>query len=111
VAAAGHGGVTVTVDVADTGGGAGDLIVPVYVSQPVSAVLVPAKRLVGFTRTHLSAGTSGQVRVTVPAGALAVLAGDVNGSGTPTVEHGRYVFSVGTAADPVTATAADSITL
>jgi beta-glucosidase len=109
--AARHGSVAVTVDVANTGGTAGDLIVPVYVSQPVSAVLVPAKRLVGFTRTRLAPGTSGQVTVTVPASALAVVTGDVDGSGRPTVEHGRYVFSVGTAADPVTATAGDSIML
>jgi beta-glucosidase len=111
VAAAPRGGVTVTVDVAGTGGPAGDLIVPVYVSQPVSAVLVPAKRLVGFTRTHLAAGGSGRVTITVPAAALAVVPGDVDGHGPLTVEHGRYVFSTGTVADPVTAAATNTITL
>jgi beta-glucosidase len=73
-------------------------------------VLVPAKRLVGFTRLHLAAGASRRVTVSVPASALAVVAGDVDGSGPPTVEHGQYVFSVGTAADPVTATATNTIT-
>jgi beta-glucosidase len=94
-------GVAVTVPVANTGPRSGDLVVPVYVSQPVSAVAVPSKRLVGFTRVGLAAGQAGSVTVTVPLARLAVVAGDVDG-GRPSIEPGRYVFSSGsvTAAPP-----------
>jgi beta-glucosidase len=110
--ASASGGVSVTVSVANTGATAGDLVVPVFASQPVSAVLVPAKRLVGFTRVHLAAGQSSTVTVTVPDSALAVVQGDINAEGPPTVEHGQYVFSTGTAGGaPPTATASNSISL
>jgi beta-glucosidase len=101
----------VRVAVANTGARAGDLVVPVYASQPVSAVLVPAKRLVGFTRVHLAAGGSRTVTVSFPRSALDVVQGDIDAGGPPTLEHGTYVFSTGTAADAVTRNAADSITL
>jgi len=44
---------TVSVTVTNTGAVAGTDVVPVYVHQPVSPVLVPDKRLVGFTRVDL----------------------------------------------------------
>ncbi len=107
-----NGGLRVRVSVANTGSMAGDLVVPVFVSQPISAVLVPAKRLVGFTRVHLGAGQSATVSVTVPWNALAVVPGDVDSSGPMTVESGQYVFSTGTASQSMpTATATNSITL
>lgn len=106
-----HGNVSVTLQVANTGSTAGDLIVPVYVSQPVSPVLVPVKRLVGFTRVHLAAGASRTVTVPVSRDALAVTPGDLNGAGPRTVEHGRYVFSSGTVKDAATAAASNTITL
>ncbi|MDT4904149.1 MAG: hypothetical protein QOH52_2165, partial [Pseudonocardiales bacterium] len=37
--------------------------------------------------------------------------GDVNASGPRTLEHGQYVFSTGTAADAVTPSGANTITL
>ncbi len=80
---------------ANTGGKAGDLVVPVYVSQPVSDPIVPAKRLVGFTRVHLAAGSGPTVTVTVPLSKLAITQGDVDASAAPSVEHGQYVFSSG----------------
>lgn len=88
-----------------------DLVVPGYVSQPVSPVLVPVKRLVGFTRVHLGAGQSRTVTVTVPRQALAVTPGDVNGAGPRTVLHGTYVFSTGTVKDAVTASSSNSVRL
>jgi beta-glucosidase len=106
-----HGGVSVSVAVANTGSAAGDLVVPVFVSQPVSAVLVPSKRLVGFTRVHLAAGQSATVTVAVPDSALGVVQGDVNAQGPLRVEHGQYVFSTGTAGPAPAATAGNSITL
>lgn len=109
--ASGGGSVQVTVDVANTGTRAGDVVVPVYASQPVSAVLVPAKRLVGFTRVSLDAGAHASVTVDVPLSALGVVQGDVDASDPPTLEHGQYVFSTGTVADSVTPSAANTITL
>lgn len=111
VSASRGGSVSVRVATANTGTRAGDLVVPVYASQPVSSVLVPSKRLVGFTRVHLAPGQSTAVTVSVPASALAVVPGDVNGAGPMTVEHGQYVFSTGTAGAAPTATATNSVLL
>ncbi|QSY52633.1 fibronectin type III-like domain-contianing protein [Streptomyces griseocarneus] len=85
----------VTVRVANTGGRDGDLVVPVYVSRPVSRVLAPRRRLVAFTRTRLRAGESRTLRLTVPARALEVTPGDLDGAGTPRVEPGTYTAAVG----------------
>ena len=104
-------GVTVKVAVANTGSRAGDLVVPVFASQPVSSVLVPSKRLVGFTRVHLDAGQSSTVTVEVLSSALALMPGDVNSDGPLTVEHGLYVFSTGTAGSAPSATSANSLAL
>ncbi|MCW2597962.1 MAG: beta-glucosidase [Pseudonocardiales bacterium] len=103
--------VSVRLTVANTGSRSGDLIVPVYASQPLSAVLVPAKRLVGFTRVTLAVGQTRSVTVKFPTSVLGVVQGDVNASGPRTLEHGQYVFSTGTAADAVTPSGANTITL
>ena len=105
------GGVSVKVAVANTGSTAGDLVVPVFASQPVSAVLVPSKRLAGFTRVSLAPGQSATVTVQVPDSALAVVQGDINAEGPPTLEHGQYVFSTGTAGAAPAATPANSLNL
>jgi beta-glucosidase len=94
--------IEVAVQVANTGGQGGDLVVPVYVSQPVSTVLVPPKRLVAFTRVNLSAGASRTVRLSVPLSRLAVTTGDVIGAGPQRVEPGTYQFSAGTATASLT---------
>jgi beta-glucosidase len=103
--------VKVRVQVANGGARSGDVVVPVYASQPHSAVLVPAKRLAGFTRVSLGAGQSRTVTVTIPTSVLGIVQGDIDASGPRTVEHGAYVFSTGTAADPATPSAANTITL
>ncbi len=109
---AANGSVTVRLSVSNTGGPAGGVSVPVYVSQPVSQVLVPAKRLVGFTRVTVPAGGTVTARVTFPTSVLGVVPGDVNGSGPLTVEPGQYVFSTGTVGEAVpAATATNSLTL
>jgi beta-glucosidase len=102
---------SVHVSVSNNGTRAGDVVVPVFASQPVSAVLVPAKRLAGFTRVALAAGQTKTVTVSFPTSRLAVVQGDINASGRPTVEHGQYVFSTGTAGQSVTATGTNTITL
>jgi beta-glucosidase len=88
------GQATATFTVTNTGTQAGTDIVPVYVAQPVSAVLVPQQRLVGFTRVTLAAGASQQVTVSFPASSLAVSQGDMNASGVPTVESGGYIVQI-----------------
>lgn len=71
---------------------------PVYVHQPVSAVLVPDQRLVGFARVVLDPGQSKTVQVTFPVSGLAVTPGDVDGAGVPSVETGAYQVQIGTPA-------------
>ena len=61
-----HGTATATFTVNNTGTRSGTDIVPVYVSQPVSSVIVPPQRLVGFTRVTLDAGQSKTVHVDFP---------------------------------------------
>ena len=105
------GNVRVKVQVSNTGSRAADVVVPVYASQPRSAVLVPAKRLAGFTRVTLDAGQSRTVTVTIPLTVLGIVQGDIDASGPPTLEHGQYVFSTGTAADAVTPSGSNTIAL
>src|SRR5664279_1129676 len=67
----GNGTATVRFTVTNTGAEDGTDIVPVYVSQPVSGVVTPPQRLVGFTRVTLKAHHSKRVRVRFPVSALA----------------------------------------
>jgi beta-glucosidase len=90
-----RGTVTATFTVANTGSRAGTEVVPVYVHQPVSDVVAPPKRLVGFTRVDLDAGESRVVHVSFPVSALAVTPGDIDGAGRPRVEPGAYQVQVG----------------
>jgi len=89
-----HGTVTATFTVSNTGSRSGTEIVPVYVAQPVSSVVVPPQRLVGFTRVTLDAGQSQIVTVSFPVSKLAETMGDINASGPPTVEEGGYVVQL-----------------
>jgi beta-glucosidase len=90
-----RGTVTATFTVGNTGNLAGTEVVPVYVHQPVSAIVVPPKRLVGFTRVNLDAGESREVEVSFPVAELAVTPGDIDGAGRPRVEPGAYQVQVG----------------
>ena len=92
VHAKGNGQATFTVT--NTGTSTGTDIVPVYVAQPVSAVLVPPQRLVGWARVTLAAGASSTVHVSFPASALAVSGGDINSSAVPSVESGSYILQI-----------------
>jgi len=93
-----HGMVTATFTVTNTGGRAGTDVVPVYVHQPVSLVVVPAQRLAGFTRVTLAAGQSKTVQVSFPVSVLAVTPGDIDSSAAPRVEPGAYQVQLGTPA-------------
>ena len=85
-----RGTVTVSFTVANTGGRAGTDVVPVYVHQPVSDVVAPDRRLVGFARVTLEPGASQTVKVSFPASKLAVTPADINADGRPAVEPGAY---------------------
>ncbi len=89
-----HNGV-VKFTVANTGGRAGTVVVPVYVRQPASPVLTPDQRLVGFTRVELAAGQSKQVEVSFKLAQLALTVGDVDGDGKREVARGAYEAVVG----------------
>ena len=90
-----RGSATATFTVANTGSRAGATVVPVYVHQPVSDVIAPPRRLVGFTRVNLAAGESRVVHVTFPVSELAVTPGDIDGAGKRQVEPGPYEVQVG----------------
>src|SRR5581483_5408644 len=81
-----HGSVTATFTVSNTGSRARTDIVPVYVHQPVSVVVVPNQRLVGFARVTRIAGQSQTVHVTFGTSELAVTPGDIEGDAAPQVE-------------------------
>jgi beta-glucosidase len=89
-----NGVAAVTFTVTNTGSTPGTDIVPVYVSQPISSVVVPPQRLVGFTRVDLGGHQSKVVHVSFPAAALAETAGDINASAPPSVEPGAYVVQL-----------------
>jgi beta-glucosidase len=86
---------TATFTVSNTGSRAGTTVVPVYVHQPVSTVIAPPQRLVGWTRIDLAAGESKTVHVSFPVSLLAVTVGDIDGSGPRAVERGQYQVQVG----------------
>jgi beta-glucosidase len=92
------GTVTATFTVTNTGSRAGTDIVPLYVHQPVSLVVVPNQRLAGFTRVTLDPGQSKTVTVSFPVSVLAVTQGDIASSGAPQVEPGSYQVQIGTPA-------------
>ena len=89
-----HGTATATFTVANTGSRAGATVVPVYVSQPVSTLVVAPRRLVGWARVTLNPGQSRTVEVTFPASELAVTTGDIDASGPRAVERGSYQVQV-----------------
>jgi hypothetical protein len=88
------GTVTAQLKVTNTGARTGTDIVPLYVNQPVSDVVTPPQRLVGFTRVTLRAGRvedgEDQVRP-VRAGRQRR---DIDAAGPPVVQPGSYIAQV-----------------
>jgi beta-glucosidase len=89
-----NGTVDVTVTVKNTGSRAGTTVVPVYVHQPVSDVVVPDRRLATFARVTLAAGASTTLHLSFPVSQLAVTPGDIDASGPRQVEPGAYEVRV-----------------
>jgi beta-glucosidase len=65
-------GVTVEVDVRNTGSREGDEVVQVYVRRRAASVAVASKRLRGFQRVTLAPGERRTVRIALPADAFAL---------------------------------------
>jgi beta-glucosidase len=86
---------TATFTVTNTGTRAGTEVVPVYVHQPISDVVVPPQRLVGFARVTLDPGQSQTVHLSFPVSVLAVTPGDIEATVRPKVEAGGYQLQVG----------------
>ncbi|HEX5497489.1 MAG TPA: glycoside hydrolase family 3 N-terminal domain-containing protein, partial [Mycobacteriales bacterium] len=91
-----HGTATATVTVTNTGDRTGTDVVPVYVHQPVSDVIAPPQRLVGFARVTLDPGQSRTVHVPFRVSTLATTPGDIDSTARPRVETGAYQVQVGT---------------
>jgi beta-glucosidase len=89
-----NGSVTAMFTVKNTGTRAGTEVVPVYVNQPVSNVITPPQRLVGFTRITLDPGQSQTVSVVFPASRLGMSQGDIDTAAPPTVQPGSYVVQI-----------------
>lgn len=97
-----HGTVTATVTIKNTGEKAGTQVVPLYVHQAVSDVVVPSQRLVGFTRVTLEPGQSKVAQISFPVSVLAVTPGDIDASARPQVEPGPYTVQVDSMSAPFT---------
>jgi len=83
--------VTVTVDVRNTGGRAGDEVVQLYVRDVEASVPVPIRHLEGFRRIHLAAGETQTVAFTLTPSQLACY----DDTGGAIVEPGTFAISVG----------------
>ena len=94
------GFVSVSFTVSNTGGLAGTQIVPVFVHQATSPVLVPPHRLVGFARESLEPGESHTVNLAFPISRLAITPGDIDSAAPPAVERGVYTVEVPTRPEP-----------
>jgi beta-glucosidase len=84
----------VSFTVTNTGGRGGADVVPVFVRQATSTVVVPPHRLVAFSRVDLQAGESRSLTIEFPASRLAVTPGDIDSSAAPRVEAGVYTLEV-----------------
>jgi beta-glucosidase len=67
----------------------------VYVHQPVSTLVAPPQRLVGWARVTLAAGQANTVSVPFAVSQLAVTTGDIDARGPRAVEPGGYQVQVG----------------
>jgi beta-glucosidase len=88
---AADGSVTITVDVTNTGGMAGDEIVQLYIHQKVSSVTRPVKELKDFSRVHLGVGETKSVAFRIASSKLAVWGKDMRYA----VEPGDFEIMVG----------------
>lgn len=88
------GTIHVKVDVANMGSVAGTDTVQLYETPETSPVLQPVKRLIGFQRVSLRPLERRTVSFDIPSSRMAVVSGDITGTGPMTVEPGTYSLSV-----------------
>jgi beta-glucosidase len=81
---------SVNVKLSNAGRRAGDEVVEVYLTPPVSE-LAPIRKLVAFTRVHLAAGQSQPVALSIDPRQLS----EVNATGARAIVPGYYVLHVG----------------
>jgi beta-glucosidase len=84
-------GLSVSVDVKNTGRRAGDEVVQLYVRDVEASVPVPRRHLEGFKRIHLTPGQVQTVKFTLQPGQLACF----DEAGQPFIEPGQFEISVG----------------
>jgi len=84
-------GVTVSVEVENTGAREGDEIVQVYVTDAVTSVTWVTKALKGFARVHLAPGEKKTVQVQLPWEAFQL----IDAEGKAVVEPGEFLVRVG----------------
>ncbi len=82
---------TVSVDVQNTGGRAGDEVVQMYITDLEASVPVPVRQLAGFTRIHLQPGETRTVTFTVTTRQLSL----IDDRGNRVVEPGEFEIAVG----------------
>jgi beta-glucosidase len=87
-----HRGVTVMVDVTNTGSRAGSEVVQVYVRDPESSVPRPEKELRGFDKVHLAPGETRTVAIDLDTRAFAFWDPRL---GSWSVEPGQFEILVG----------------
>ena len=85
------GAVSVTVDVTNTGGWAGDEVAQLYLRQETSSVETPERSLKGFSRIHLKPHEVRTVSFDVPQSELAIW----NAEGKWVTEPGTFAIWVG----------------
>jgi beta-glucosidase len=98
----GHGSVTASVDVTNTGGRPGRDVVQLYEHQEKSRVRQPLRKLIGFRNVDLAPGQTTTVRFTVTAGDLA--SWDVTRSRW-VVETSPFELMAGRSSDDIAASA------
>jgi len=84
-------GLTVSVDVTNTGLRAGDEVVQVYLTDVWGSTPRPARSLVGFERVHLAPGETKTVSCAVAGDQMAM----VNAAGQWVIEPGRFFVAAG----------------
>jgi beta-glucosidase len=82
---------TVSVEVENTGGRAGDEVVQVYLCDVEASVPVPIRQLVAFKRLHLDAGERQTVSFVLTPDQFSLIDQD----GNRTIEAGRFLIAVG----------------
>jgi beta-glucosidase len=84
-------GLSVTADVQNTGGRAGEEVVQLYVTDAASAYPVPARSLAGLARIRLNPGERRRVSFRIDPRQLSV----IDDRGRRVVEPGEFLLSVG----------------